>query len=196
MHPSTSKEGIKQGTICNALRDSSIVEDWVLVLFYECWHLTLLSVSLLSPHDKLLERVYTTVDMLSTTLLRLLRFFPYHLLQRKQKLRSEIASFCLSIHTHYIENKTKGNKLPIEENNSPVTVRLTAKLILGSVLTWHSYCPASAIRAPRIRKPQKSLLLECTDSKRLSAEKVTGPDVSMCKSLVLIHDTCTNLFPF
>lgn len=89
------------------------------------------------------------------------------------------------------QNKTKGNKLPIQEDNIPVTVRLTAKLILGSVLTWHSYCPVSAIRAPRILKPQKSLLLECTDSNRLSAEKVSGPDVSMCKSFFLIQDTCT-----
>lgn len=94
------------------------------------------------------------------------------------------------------ETKGPENKLPVLQSNSPVTTRLIAKLILGSVLTWHSYCPVSAIRAPRNRKPQKSLLLECTDSNLLSAENVRVPDVSMCKSLVLIQDTCKIVFIF
>lgn len=38
------------------------------MLFYERWHLTLLSVSLLPPHDKLLGRVYSVADTLSISL--------------------------------------------------------------------------------------------------------------------------------
>lgn len=73
---------------------------------------------------------------------------------------------------------------------SPVTVKLMARLILGSVFTWHSYLPESSSFVPRNRKPQKFLLLpECTASKRLSAENVCAADVKICRSFVRIQDT-------
>lgn len=63
------------------------------------------------------------------------------------------------------------------------------RLILGSVLTWHSYTPESLPCADRICSVQFSERSGRMTVKRWSDVYVSTPAVRMCRSRFRIHDT-------
>lgn len=71
----------------------------------------------------------------------------------------------------------------------PTTVSRNAKLILGSVDTWHSYAPESRGCAGATLSVQISDPSVCSAANRASLLYVWTPTVRICRSRLRIHDT-------
>lgn len=75
-------------------------------------------------------------------------------------------------------------------SHSPTTLRVMKWLILGSVLIWHSYWPASRACTYLICKVHVSVDSTWNAWKRSSAMNVYRSTARMCASRRRIHETC------
>jgi len=98
--------------------------------------------------------------------------------------------------TPYSDGKSRQRRSKREDETqrqwkrqSPRTESHTAYIIFGSVLTWHSYLPESVFLALFSLRVQASLPGVCCGPNRASELNAKFPEVRMCRSLLLIHET-------